>query len=64
MKPKLTQHNGKGSASQVLPDRHAMSQLTAGDAYQRSINNYAQVTPSGKGAMGTPNVLEMAQVKY
>lgn len=64
MVAKPTRHNGKGSTSEVLPDRHALTKLTAGDAFQRSISNYAKVTPSGKQAIGMPSVLDMAQVKY
>lgn len=48
----------------MLPNRHALNKLTAGDAFQRSISNYAKVTPSGRQALDTPNVLDMAQVKY
>jgi hypothetical protein len=60
----ITQHNGKGGSQELLPNRHAMSQLTAGDAFQRSINNYAKVTPSGEGALASPSVIDMSQVKY
>lgn len=48
----------------MLPSRRALTKLTAGDAFQRSISNYAKVTPSGENAIGAPNVLDMAQVKY
>ncbi len=53
----------KGSTP-VLPERRALNKLTAGDAFQRSISNYAKVTPSGDKAIGLPNVLDMAQIKY
>ncbi|MCK1742185.1 hypothetical protein IVA80_15275 [Bradyrhizobium sp. 139] len=61
---KITKHKGKGGAQEMLPHRKAMTQLTAGDAFQRSINNYAKVTPSGEGALGAPNVMDMSKVEY
>jgi hypothetical protein len=61
---KITNHKGKGSKSEVLPGRGAVTQLTAGDAFQRSINNYAKLTPSGEGALGAPSVLDMSKVEY
>jgi hypothetical protein len=64
MKPEITKHAGKGSKQEMLPNRHAMNKLTSGEAWQRSINNYAKVTPSGEGALATPSVMQMAQVKY
>lgn len=48
----------------MLPNRRALTKLTAGDAFQRSISNYAKVTPSGETALGSPSVLDMAQIKY
>jgi hypothetical protein len=60
----FTQHEGKGSKQELLPNRHAMSQLTKGEPWQRTINNYAKSTPSGEDALDTPNVMTMAQVKY
>jgi hypothetical protein len=60
----ITKHKGKGSNSELLPNRHAMSQLTSGDAFQRSISNYAKVTPSGEGALGSPSVMDMSKVEY
>lgn len=41
-----------------------MAKLTAGDAYQRSISNYAKLTPSGESALGAPSVLDMSKVEY
>ena len=61
---KIINNVGKGSQQQLLPNRHAMNTLTNGDQWQRSINNYAKVTPSGAGAEAAPSVLDMAQVKY
>lgn len=61
---KMIQHLGKGSNQALLPNRHAMNLLTKGEPWQRSINNYAKVTPSGEDAIGSPSVMDMAQVKY
>lgn len=60
----ITKHKGKGGKQERLPNRHAVSQLTAGDAFQRSINNYAKVTPSGEGALDAPNVMQMSKIEY
>lgn len=48
----------------MLPNRHALSTLTARNAFNNSINDYSKATPSGEGALDTPSVMEMAQVKY
>lgn len=37
---------------EMLPSRHALSQLTGGDPIQRSMGNYAKLTPVGAGAPG------------
>ena len=47
---RLIQHNGKGGREELLPGRHAMAQLTGGNPWQRSIGNYAKLTPSGANA--------------
>jgi hypothetical protein len=47
---RLIQHRGKGGKEQLLPSRHAMETLTEGDPWQRSIGNYAKLTPSGRNA--------------
>ena len=41
----LHAHQGKGSQSQVLPSRHALSTLTQGNVGDRTMNNYAKSTP-------------------
>ena len=64
MKQNLVQQAGKGSKIDTLPNRHAMTTVANGEPWQRSLNNYAKVTPSGEGALDTPNVMDMAQVKY
>jgi hypothetical protein len=61
---KMIKQKGKGSKQELLPNRHAVNRLTGGEAWERSINNYAKVTPSGVGAMQSPSVMQMAQVKY
>lgn len=38
----MVQHKGKGSSSQLLPNRHALNQLTGGDATKRTINDYSK----------------------
>jgi len=61
---KMIHNKGKGSKSELLPNRHTMNRLTGGEAWERSMNNYAKVTPSGKGAEDVPSVLEMSEIKY
>ena len=58
------QNKGKGSRQELLPNRHAVNRLTGGETWERTINNYAKVTPSGEDALEAPSVLDMAQVKY
>lgn len=43
----------KGSQQEMLPHRNAVAQLTKGDPAQRSLNNYAKLTPAGANAMGS-----------
>jgi hypothetical protein len=47
---RLVQHAGKGSREQLLPGRHAVEELTKGNPWQRSMGNYAKLTPSGANA--------------
>jgi hypothetical protein len=61
---KIIRQSGKGSQQELLPNRHAVNRLTGGETWERSINNYAKVTPSGENALQAPDVMEMAQVKY
>jgi hypothetical protein len=58
MKPQKVKNTGKGSTEEDLPSRFAMSQLTKGDPMQRTINNYAKVTPGLD--QGTPNIFGVA----
>lgn len=43
----------KGANSQMLPSRTALAQLTKGSPIQRSLGNYAKLTPSGASALPT-----------
>jgi hypothetical protein len=47
---RLTTLKNKGSREQLLPSRHAMDELTKGNPWQRSMGNYAKLTPSGRNA--------------
>lgn len=51
--PSFTAHLGKGGSEEMLPSRHALATLTKGDPAQRTIGNYAKLTPIGAGAPGT-----------
>lgn len=49
----LHKHAGKGSSSQSLSSGQ-MSNLTGGDPFQRSMQNYAKASPMPQGpSMGT-----------
>lgn len=43
---RLDRHDGKGSKSEMLPNRHAVAQLTGGDPAQRTMQDYAKATPT------------------
>ena len=54
---------GKQIAHEMLPGPHARSTITAGDAVQRGLGNYAKMTPadaSGKGQIGF-NIFSMGR---
>jgi hypothetical protein len=51
-KPKMI-HN-KGSRQAYLPSRKALNQILKGDPVQRSLGNYAKLTPSGAAGMQQP----------
>lgn len=60
--PKITRNVGKGGGQQMLPGRGAMATLTGGDPVERSMGNYAKLTPSGAGApMYYQNITDMGQ---
>lgn len=44
-KGSVTKHAGKGSTQEVLPNRHAVSELTRGNTANRTMNDYAKATP-------------------
>jgi len=52
-KGKLPVAGTKGIASEMLPHRGALTQLTKGTPMQRSMGNYSKLTPSGAGAPAT-----------
>ena len=54
-------HTGKCAQSEMLPSRHALGTLTAGDPMQRTINNYGKATPEGSGGLGLPGLLAWGQ---
>lgn len=58
--PGFTNHQGKGSKIDVLPNRHALTQLAGGDPLQRTMNNYAKATPSGANGLAGPNAVGMS----
>jgi hypothetical protein len=47
---RLTVNVGKGGQQELLPGRHAMAVLTKGNPWERSMGNYAKLTPSGANA--------------
>jgi hypothetical protein len=57
-------NKGKGDRSETLPNLHTLSQLVHGDSWERSINNYAKVTPSGEAALEAPDINDMSKVKF
>jgi hypothetical protein len=57
MRKLATNHSpfaGKGASAQRLPHRFALTQLTKGDPSQRTLGNYAKLTPTGMGAEDAP----------
>jgi hypothetical protein len=42
---KIDKVENKGSKQEMLPHRHALTQLTKGDPLQRRMSNYAKATP-------------------
>jgi hypothetical protein len=60
--PKVTRNAGKGGGQEMLPSRGAMSMLTGGNPVERSLGNYAKLTPSGAGAPGSyAGIMDMGQ---
>lgn len=59
VKPQIVNNKGKGAKEEMLPSRFAMTQVTKGDPVQRSMQNYAKVTP-GVGSESVPNIFGVA----
>lgn len=59
MKAAAVRNIGKGAKEEMLPSRYARAQLTGGDAFQRSMNNYAKKTPTGN--LRTPGIFAMGR---
>lgn len=57
-KSKVTKNVGKGSREEELPSRFAKAELTGGDAFQRSMNNYSKKTP-GRLNSNMPSIFMM-----
>lgn len=57
-----THHTNKGANHELLPNRHALNQVSKGDIAQRSINNYSKVTPdlneNGRDVTGADRVFQ------
>jgi hypothetical protein len=53
---------GKGEQP-MLPNRAAVNRLVSGEPWEKSLNNYAKVTPSGEGAIDAPDITDMVKVK-
>jgi hypothetical protein len=59
---RLVTHIGKGGSQELLPHRDAMNQLTKGDPWQRSVGNYAKLTPSGATVPSYQDIIDMASM--
>jgi hypothetical protein len=58
---RLTVNQGKGGKGQLLPHRSAMNELTKGNPWQRTFQNYAKLTPSGANAPTSyQDIIDMA----
>lgn len=58
---RLQQHGAsKGSREHLLPHKDAVAELTKGNPWQRSMGNYAKLTPSGANApMNYQDIIDM-----
>ena len=58
---RLTSSQPKVGRQLMLPHRDAVNQLTKGNPSQRSVQNYAKLTPSGSSApMHYQDIIDMA----
>lgn len=59
---KFTGKATKGGGQALLPDRRAVDKLLNGNPYERSMGNYAKLTPSGRnGPMTYQSIIDMAR---
>lgn len=52
----VVKHQGKGASEEVLPSRHAVQTLTKGDPMQRTMQNYAKMTPLVNPMADSPGI--------
>ena len=57
---RLTSSQPKIHSPPMLPNRAAMHQLTKGDPEQRSVLNYAKLTPVGQPPNSYQDIIDMA----
>jgi hypothetical protein len=55
--PGAIHHVGKGAAEELLPHRTALTTLAAG---QHTLSQYAKLTPSGAGGLGSKSIVVMS----
>lgn len=57
---RLIRHKTNGSKQQLLPHPGAVETLTKGNPWERSMGNYAKLTPSGANApMNYQDIIDM-----
>jgi hypothetical protein len=45
----------------LLPNREALAKLTKGSLARQDVGNYAKLTPSGRNALSTPDIIELGR---
>lgn len=55
-KGQLVKHQGKGAVEQTLPSPSAVQTLTAGDPADRTMQNYAKLTPMANPTADSPDI--------
>jgi len=58
--PKLRTARKTGKNA-LLPNREALARLVGGSTESRSIGNYAKLTPSGRNALSTPDIMALGE---
>ncbi len=53
-KGQMVKHEGKGAVEQTLPSRSALNTVTRGDPAQRTMQNYAKMTPMANPVPESP----------